>query len=134
MARRSGRSSRRRVVITPTLPKKVLPNPTIYRPAPLRPAPLTYSIPLTVIEDRRQFHPSPGRSPRLVTGAANHTLKAKTTRAFIPPTQVMFDAPSKVLVCVRRKVRRGVLHALKKTGKGGMRKPRRNFWSSVSCR
>jgi len=49
--------------------------------------------------------------------------------------RVGFSHPWQVIVCVRRKRRREVLHALRKTGRGGskQRKPRRNFWSEVRC-
>lgn len=49
------------------------------------------------------------------------------------PVAVHFKEPSAVSVCVRRKQRREVLHALGRTGRHGKSKIRRNTWSDVSC-
>lgn len=47
---------------------------------------------------------------------------------------VQFRAPNQVIVCVRRKTRREVLHALNLTGRGsGGGRRRRNVWSSIGC-
>lgn len=49
--------------------------------------------------------------------------------------RVGFQHPWQVMICIRRKQRKEVLHAFKKTGSGGgkQRRPRRNFWSEVRC-
>lgn len=49
--------------------------------------------------------------------------------------RVGFHAPWQVIICVRRKRRREVLHALNKTGagKGRQRRPVRNTFSEVRC-
>lgn len=47
---------------------------------------------------------------------------------------VAFQAPSKVHLCVRRGVRREVMFANGKTGKGGQRRPRYNVHSKISCK
>lgn len=118
----------------------------------------SYSLPRSIvsrlspslidIEDRRTFHPERDFRPARSFSKANHRLvladKVSRTnadrfgrlRAFPSQTKaiVAFDAPKKVLVCVRRQRRKEVLHALKKTGKVGQRRPRRNWLSSISCR
>lgn len=50
------------------------------------------------------------------------------------PTKVGFDRPDDVLVCIRRTIRKHVLHALGKTGKSGQKKPKFNELSKISCR
>lgn len=49
-------------------------------------------------------------------------------------TAFKFAAPPEVGVCVRRKSRREVLFALRRTGKGAKSRRRRNAWSGVSCK
>jgi len=49
------------------------------------------------------------------------------------PYQIAFSAPAETLVCIRRKRRKQVLFAKRKTGKGGQRRPRRSRWSDVKC-
>ena len=94
---------------------------------------------LRAIEDRRTFNPAgPKRSARSFN-KSHHALVVKKSPAKIRgrsrlPTRVMFDAPKKVLICVRRQRRKEVMFAQKKTGKGGSHRPgRRNFFSDVSC-
>lgn len=94
---------------------------------------------LTAIDDRRSFDFEPATRPaRLFTGSTatiSATPVAKKTpkaRARVP-YQIAFQAPKETLVCVRRQRRKQVLHALKKTGKGGQRRPRRGPFSEVKC-
>jgi len=109
-----------------------LPRPTI-RPLAL----LTISTSETLnsilpqLEDRRLYSPdyrvrAPGsvqrKNARLVQDQKDPTLR-----------RYMFADPSKVAMCIRRKVRREVLHALKVAGGKGIKKYRRNFWSNVGC-
>lgn len=49
------------------------------------------------------------------------------------PYQLSFSAPAETVVCVRRSRRKEVLHALKKTGKRGQRKPRKTAWRNYKC-
>jgi len=103
--------------------------------------------PLTEVEDRRTFHPlfdqRPVRSlrkwsvrmaPKAPRG--QKAVKLPSGRLFDARREVFgFDAPEHVMVCVRRSRRKEVLHALKKTGKGGGRRrpPKRNAYSDVRC-
>nr|QJB20468.1 MAG: hypothetical protein [Microvirus sp.] len=98
------------------------------------------SAPLTTVEDRRTFHPdgeqrnarSFRRSYHLLTQPQAPSVLAQRPHM---PVGVAFDNPRDVLVCVRRKTRRQVIHALGKAGKGVARKaPRRNHYSDVKCR
>lgn len=87
-----------------------------------------------------------------LSGQDNRTLinrkpiikASRTVRGFIAPSHVefhrplmsanmKFSLPKETTVCVRRGVRREVLHALKKTGKGS-RSPRRyTSQSNIKC-
>lgn len=106
---------------------------------------------LTQYEDRRQWHPegkyAPARSfnktrHRLTVPNANHVRHrpaGKTMgdiRSTIEgtPWQTAFREPDKVLICARRQIRREVMHALKKSGRGGQKKPRYSEYSKISCR
>lgn len=98
----------------------------------------------SIIEDRRLFHPlgdfRPARSflarprPRLVIADVNVNRGRRKVTPYKVPSQIGFSVPRDVVVCVRRKQRKEVLHAFKFTGRGsGSGRKRRNYWSDVSC-
>lgn len=98
-------------------------------------APVSFSRPLDLlaIEDRRTFHPARMfRAPLSVSRRAFAKVVARPNRALHRET-FSFAVPQKVALCVRRKERREVLHALKRTRSGGGRSKRRNAWSAVKC-
>lgn len=69
---------------------------------------------------------------------AFHAKLDKYTNPFHYPktylrTRLGFSVPRRIEACIRRGVRKEVLHAKRKTGKSGQRKPHRNFWSAISC-
>lgn len=103
-------------------------------------------VPLIVYEDRRSFNPEGFSAPARSFNTSRHRLDVprvrkaspsvrKSLRSFSPslPIAVGFKVPSKVLICVRRKVRKQVLHALKKTGRRGQRSPRFSDYSRIHC-
>lgn len=124
--------------------------------------PIAYG--LRAFEDRRTWHPDGPRRPARSFNKWNHRLTAKSlSRSMVGPygatnairvgtiargftrrarpktatfnrSSVAFQTPSKVLICVRRKQRKEVLFAKRKTGRGGQRRPRFNYYSSISCR
>lgn len=112
-------------------------------PPPFRVTPTN----LQIFEDRRVFHPlntfanpitiGPRDSARVVVRDLN---KARKQPGYKTPRQtkgiLTFAAPDKVVLCVRRQRRKEVLHAIRKTGSGAGRqkKPKRNYWSKISCR
>lgn len=113
------------------------------------PTPTMFDQPLLFpeIEDRRQYHPEGVARPARSFSIPRHRLAIpkKNVRSvrgdsrYVPSFdglthEIGFRVPRKVLICVRRRIRKQVLHAFRKTGKAGQRKPRRNFYSSVSCR
>lgn len=100
---------------------------------PLAPSTILQSY-LPEIEDRRSVK----TTPRTFSGAsyslvAHQTTKQKSKQKTNVPFQVAFSAPRDVLICVRRKRRKEVLHAFRKTGRSGQRKPRFNRYSQVRC-
>lgn len=116
----------------------------IVRPAPLlRPSRLEAiarrsrertAPPLSDVEDRRRYTPQV-RWPRKLGGeTAKLTLKhprptAGRRNAWLP----RFDAPRDVIICIRRKIRREVMFALRKTGRGARSKKRFTAWSKIRC-
>lgn len=109
--------------------------------------PLLSPFPLIEIEDRRQWHPEGEYAPARSFSRSRHRLtlprqrrqitrKSSLQKVFYSqvPSVVSFYEPLKVLICVRRSIRKEVLHALNKTGRRGQKRPRYNFYSSISCR
>lgn len=120
------------------------PSPSIARPVGL-PRLSSRPVNLTLFEDRRTFHPAgpyrpafsvPRISARVVVPRISARpglvgAKARTPKLY----QLSFQVPAKVALCVRRKRRKEVLHAKGVAGsKKRMRAPRRNYWSSISCK
>lgn len=130
---------------------------------PVRPTrPLVSVSPSTVnlreLEDRRLFHPDPVRPARNLSSEVHRlvapefvpkrafkrdprTGKMKAYRINQPQAVFgrsgqVFQEAQRVLICIRRAMRVEVLHALKKTGRGGAkrRKPRRNEYSHIRCK
>lgn len=102
------------------------------------------------IQDMRTFHPLSVVRPQRTT-TTRYAISYPVRRPSLPNRDVFarlrdlrgapqvrltFRAPRQVLTCVRRKQRREVLHALKKTGGRGAphRRPRFNQQSTISCR
>lgn len=89
------------------------------------------------VDDGRTWHP--GRHPlgkrpqprilRSLSGKQGHRLRL--TRY----GNIRFESPANLLVCMRRKIRREVIHALGKAGSGQKRKKKakRNENSGVVC-
>lgn len=113
-----------------------------------------WSPPLLDIEDRRLFYPGnpytgfqrarnlSGSPARLVvwgSSARSPEMQPRgrqgPSRASVwgPPHRVGFEVPDSVVVCVRRKQRREVIHAKGRAGTR-VRKPRRNQYSEIACR
>lgn len=84
--------------------------------------------------DNRAYNPLPKnlRPARLVSGRNTFQVVSKTKP--LARLQYQFALPKQTVVCVRRKTRKEVLHARKKTGRGVRRRnPRRNQWSNIHC-
>lgn len=105
------------------------------------------------IEDRRRWDPegeiAPARSVRgpsfvsevypssFTYGGAlkkNVPLRGRPFRSpFLNTSRFEFDRRRNPVVCVRRKQRREVLFAKRRTGKGSKSPRHRNYWSDVEC-
>ena len=90
---------------------------------------------LTDIEDRRRWSPTPVR----LTALQFQKQLERIAPSSVPARRDLYDnlttLPNihEVMVCVRRKMRREVLHALKLNGKGGSGKRRRTPDSNIHC-
>lgn len=92
--------------------------------------------PLTEVEDRRTYHPLDTFRPVMeIGGTPSGPRQVKRSFKRSLPFGLQFGKPEKTAICVRRNTRKEVLHAMRKTGKGGgpRRRPRRNWHSSTSC-
>lgn len=131
MARRSRRSriSRPAKRDHNFIANRRLPSPSLNQDFRLR------LRPLPVIEDRRFFHPLQDVKPAATFSRRDQSrvVLSKPNRPFKFPDVLKFRVPKRVALCVRRKERKEVLHALGRlrSGRGGRK--RRNYWSNVSC-
>lgn len=118
--------------------RRRLPSPNLPGLRPLR----------SYLSDRRRWRPEPiGFRSALTIGGrrAIHSVrpviassrpqkaKSKLSPSF-PMERRVFSVPKRVEVCVRRKERREVLFAKRRTGRGSRTPKRRNEWSDVKCR
>lgn len=99
---------------------------------------LPYSRPsfLQTIEDRRTWHPGVLRPAATFSRRDQRRLVERSRNSFetFPSLHLGFAQPKKVAICVRRKTRREVIHALRKAGAGAAQKRRkRNEYSDVRC-
>lgn len=109
---------------------------------PFSPSPVPFDD-LAEIQDRRLFHPDPDYVGT-ITGDAEigevyspsvprKTNKKHPLQTSMPRGVMAFSQPAHVAVCVRRQQRREVLHALRKTGRGGSARRRYNHNSKIRC-
>lgn len=84
-----------------------------------------------VVEDRRLYSPDPLRTPRV--RVLDPLPKRSVRPSTFPVGGLSFSSPRSVLVCVRRKQRREVLHAIGRSGRNSSRR-RRGPLSGVSCK
>lgn len=134
-----GRSKSRRGRVTSVNARRSLPLES-YIPSPFDLSRQMKFGFLQSIEDRRTWHPEgPQRPARGLLRARHRLTLAQPSKKFRGPTKatidapVGFDDPFRVVVCVRRRRRREVLHAFRKTGRRGQRRPRRSWYSDISC-
>lgn len=135
-----GKSSRGNAHGTPSSLTSLLSPSKNY---PLQPSTVTFIVPTPAdvlgVVDRRTYTPtpyrvisSPRKAARLIPDRMGQSIRDQVGPV---PSGVQFANPKHVAICVRRKARREVLHALKltkKRGKGGG-KTKRNLWSTVKC-
>lgn len=135
-----GKSSRGSAYGTPSSLTSLLSPSKNYT---LQPSPVTViqTTPADVlgVVDRRTYSPtpyrviaSPRKAARLVPDRTGQSIRDQVGPV---PAGVQFNIPKKVAICVRRKARREIMHALKltrKAGKGGGKR-NRNLWSTIKC-
>lgn len=113
----------------------VSPSPRRFTPL----SPVRFSSPVVLrMEDRRTFHPAgPRMRPAGSVLRGDSRWVARPTRLFSDVSaRVGFAVPKRVAICVRRKQRKEVLHALNFHGKGSggvSRRRRRTEFSNVDC-
>lgn len=117
---------------------------------PFIPVPyVTPDLDLTEFEDRRTWHPDPVEPaqsaysrPARLRAAPPPKVQQRPFQAprqailANPPARVAFQDPRRVLICVRRNIRRGVLHALGVAGgsTASHKKRSKSAYSAVSCK
>lgn len=128
------------------------PNPSLTDPLSVLLQPEILSRPLSLIEDRRTYHPDGESRPILSTNSTPiHTLEvsnapspnrsrknqtAITIQKGSLPARVVFGTDGrngKAVVCARRGERREVLFAKGKGGSKKRRTVRRNSLSKIGC-
>lgn len=99
--------------------------------SPLLPLPVT----LSEIEDNRQFSFDTDRMAT-VSGSPARTIAPRPHSGLgaLPVHRLGVDQPVHVVRCVRRKQRREVLFAKRRTRKGSGARRRRNQFSNTHCR
>lgn len=121
--------------------RRALPNPNANRlrlhNLPVRPVSPIVRPSLNLFEDRRTFHPNRFARPAISIG------KRADTKLVVPPDPlksvqrlnhvVGFKVPRRVVICVRRKIRKEVIHAIGAGGSKNLRKPHKNEFSKVKC-
>jgi len=104
----------------------------------IRPAPVLLPVPNNYLQqqqavlqtgDRRLFQPDRSTSPPHAV-----TRKAARVQAGNSLNSLKFSDPGLVALCVRRKIRKEVIFALRKNKKGSGASRRKNFWSNISCK
>lgn len=127
-SRRSGRDVQSTpsyyIARVPTRPRPVYLSSVLPSSSPL-------SFPVTAVDDRRHFHFDRAARPAVAVQRVATRLAAR--RDFKFSHAVKFMIPEAVAICVRRKQRREVLFSIKKNGRNGGRRYRRNIFSSVGC-
>lgn len=100
--------------------------------------PVRIQTPLQQVEDRRRWHPERKLAPAGTFSRRDQRRIVEKSRSNpyndpFPSWRIGFEVPKKVAVCVRRKTRREVIHALGKTGAGARARRRKNQFTDVRC-
>lgn len=83
--------------------------------------------------EQRPLQLSGKPTSRLLPSTGFVKKKSRIYRTADVPVFLKFPTPKSVIICIRRKIRREVLHALRRVGSGGGKKRRRNEWSDIHC-
>ena len=137
-------SRRHRRELDSLMERDRIPIATSVRPSTVLPTGVGLSLLVRSLEDRREYNPfgvyrpaaSVFKADRDVVADRGSSVDKRVLRfgKFSQYGQRMsFRVPTRVSICVRRGVRRSVLFALKRTGKGARSRKRFNYWSAVRC-
>jgi len=86
------------------------------------------------VRGRSARHVYTRTAPKVIRGPGGKPLQSgKAHSVFLNPDRLRFVAPIRTVICLKRKARREVLFAFKRTGKGARTPKRRNQWSDVEC-
>lgn len=80
----------------------------------------------------RRYHPNPIRPIQKIDGTSAGFNHHRLSTLYQSPWRIL--EPNKVGVCIRRRTRREVLHALKRTGKGSRSRRHYTANSFIHCR
>lgn len=147
MAKSNGYNRRSANVTPPSLTSLLSPKNTLQTPSLLTPQMTTaqmYPRSMVIAQDRRFYQPKPPGLKRIIKnpGALPRYAAKQVVSQFTQnisnqnklPWRTSFNVPRQVAVCLRRKARKEIMHALKlthKNGAGGSR--RRTPWSTIKC-
>lgn len=95
----------------------------------------------TLYQDYRTYNPRRNNVfPRtlygpksFITATRKPIVRTSSPMRKLSLVRLGFDSPHRVIICLRRKIRKHVLHALGKTGKGGQKRPIRTQYSKFHC-
>lgn len=88
--------------------------------------------PLQQLEDRRTWHPD-NRMMRPVAATVRSAKRIIVNPVGPLTAPLRFADPRRVVVCIRRAIRKRIMHAKGVAG-GRVRRPKRTPWSSISCK
>lgn len=88
---------------------------------------------LLPLEDRRSFYPERVRPALGLFSWSADPVVADRKSDMSLPFRLAFREPKRVWICVRRKMRREALFALRRTGKGSRSRRRRRDFSDMRC-
>jgi hypothetical protein len=126
MARRRSRSQKRNTRRYKTIPPphRIPRRPRLRFSRPSRERP---SRPTVTIPSRRKERVLPARSE------VKRRLKKKPQRKHLTYTTLTHEEKKPKLHCVRRKMRKEIMHALKKSGRGGQKRAKWTDESRLKC-
>lgn len=84
-------------------------------------------------QDQRRFTPNKHIIPTRTVSGIPASTQISPLHTPLRKARERFTTPKTVTVCIRRKQRKEVLHAIGKSGKNRGRRYRRTQWSSISC-
>lgn len=131
MARRNTRSNRRNITPVYSSGRDYLPiaNNLLLPRFPIH---NLRNISPIVFEDFRRYNPAPVRRSPLRTSGRSAVIKNQVRPGGLSLRSSFVD-PNRVMICVRRQIRREVLHAKGYSGRNGSRTYKKSSFHHVAC-